>query len=85
MAVLSFPKCFGTGVTRDLFIIAATVIFITKTMGDDGYKIRDKEGIHFVTFAVIEWVDVFTRVGHLSKIDTPCYLCYSPASSASSS
>jgi putative transposase len=30
-------------------------------MGDGGYKIRDKEGIHFVTFAVTEWVDVFTR------------------------
>lgn len=30
-------------------------------MGDGGYKIRDKGGIHFVTFAVVEWVDVFTR------------------------
>ena len=29
-------------------------------MGDGGYKIRDKEGVHFVTFAVLEWVDVFT-------------------------
>jgi REP element-mobilizing transposase RayT len=26
-----------------------------------GYKIRNKEGIHFITFAVVEWVDVFTR------------------------
>ena len=26
-------------------------------MGEGGYKIRDKEGIHFVTFAVTEWVD----------------------------
>ena len=30
-------------------------------MSDGGYKIRDQEGIHFVTFAVVEWVDVFTR------------------------
>lgn len=30
-------------------------------MGDGGYKIRNKEGIHFITFAVVEWVDVFTR------------------------
>lgn len=30
-------------------------------MSEGGYKIRDKEGIHFVTFAVVEWVDVFTR------------------------
>jgi putative transposase len=28
---------------------------------EDGYKIRNKEGIHFVTFAVVEWVVVFTR------------------------
>ena len=30
-------------------------------MGDGGYKIRNKEGVHFVTFAVVEWIDVFTR------------------------
>jgi REP element-mobilizing transposase RayT len=30
-------------------------------MSDGGYKIRDKGGIHFVTFAVTEWADVFTR------------------------
>ncbi len=28
---------------------------------EDGYKIRNKEGIHFITFAVVEWIDVFTR------------------------
>jgi putative transposase len=26
-----------------------------------GYKIRNKKGIHFITFAVVEWIDVFTR------------------------
>jgi len=30
-------------------------------MGDGEYKIRNKAGVHFVTFAVVEWVDVFTR------------------------
>lgn len=30
-------------------------------MSQGGYKIRNKEGIHFLTFAVVEWVDVFTR------------------------
>ena len=30
-------------------------------MSDRGYKIRNKAGIHFLTFAVVEWVDVFTR------------------------
>ena len=32
-----------------------------KNINDKGYKIRNKEGIHFITFAVVEWVDVFTR------------------------
>ncbi|WP_245558448.1 transposase [Fulvivirga imtechensis] len=26
-----------------------------------GYKIRNQSGIHFLSFAVVEWVDVFTR------------------------
>lgn len=30
-------------------------------MGEGGYKIRNKEGIHFITFAVVNWVDVFSR------------------------
>jgi REP element-mobilizing transposase RayT len=30
-------------------------------MSDGGYKIRDAQGVHFVSFAVVEWVDVFTR------------------------
>ena len=30
-------------------------------MSEGGYKIRNKDGIHFITFAVVEWVDVFTR------------------------
>ena len=30
-------------------------------MSTGGYKIRNQEGIYFITFAVVEWVDVFTR------------------------
>jgi putative transposase len=30
-------------------------------MPDAGYKIRNAKEIHFITFAVVEWVDVFTR------------------------
>lgn len=30
-------------------------------MSASGYKIRDQNGLHFITFAVVEWVDVFTR------------------------
>ena len=30
-------------------------------MSEFGYKIRNKSGIYFITFAVVEWVDIFTR------------------------
>jgi putative transposase len=30
-------------------------------MSGGGYKIRNKKEIHFISFAVVEWVDVFTR------------------------
>jgi hypothetical protein len=30
-------------------------------MPEGGYQIRDQYAIHFITFAVVEWVDVFTR------------------------
>lgn len=37
------------------------IIYKSNMSKKDGYKIRNKEGIHFITFAVVEWVDVFTR------------------------
>ncbi len=30
-------------------------------MDKSGYRIRNQAAIHFVTFSVVEWVDVFTR------------------------
>ncbi len=30
-------------------------------MSEGGYKIRNQHAVHFITFAVSEWVDVFTR------------------------
>jgi putative transposase len=30
-------------------------------MNIGGYKIRNQSAIHFITFATVEWVDVFTR------------------------
>jgi REP element-mobilizing transposase RayT len=30
-------------------------------MMEGGYKIRNQAAIHFITFAVVEWVDVFSR------------------------
>ncbi len=41
-------------------------------MGDGGYKIRDQQAVHYITFAVVEWIDVFSRQSYrdvfLSKI-----------------
>jgi putative transposase len=30
-------------------------------MSDRGYLIRNQFAIHFITFATVQWVDVFTR------------------------
>ena len=30
-------------------------------MSDDGYKIRDQNAIHFLTFSVVQFIDVFTK------------------------
>jgi REP element-mobilizing transposase RayT len=30
-------------------------------MSEGGYKIRNQAAIHFITFATVEWIDVFTR------------------------
>ncbi len=30
-------------------------------MSSGGYKIRDQSAVHYLSFAVVEWIDVFTR------------------------
>ena len=30
-------------------------------MKDEDYKIRDEFGVYYLTFAVVEWIDVFSR------------------------
>ena len=30
-------------------------------MSDHGYTIKNQHAIHFITFAVVQWVDVFSR------------------------
>lgn len=30
-------------------------------MSEGGYKIRNQQAVHFITFAVVGWVDIFTR------------------------
>jgi len=37
------------------------VIFIKKIMSTGGYQVTDQGAMYFVSFAVVGWVDVFTR------------------------
>jgi REP element-mobilizing transposase RayT len=37
-------------------------------MPEGGYKIRDQYSIHFITFAVVEWVDLFTRQDYVQIV-----------------
>jgi len=30
-------------------------------MNEGGYKIRNQAAVHFITFATVQWIDVFTR------------------------
>ncbi len=34
---------------------------LANSMSTGGYKIINNDRIHFISFAVVEWVDVFTR------------------------
>ncbi|MCX2744392.1 transposase [Mangrovivirga sp. M17] len=42
---------------------------------DKGYKIRDQNGLYFVTFAVVEWVDVFTRRNYAEIVVDSLIFC----------
>ena len=35
--------------------------FLYKTLMSRKYKIRDQEKLYFVTFTVIDWIDIFIR------------------------
>ncbi|MBN8864987.1 MAG: transposase [Sphingobacteriales bacterium] len=37
------------------------LIFCVNIMDKSGCQIRNQAAIHFVTFSVVEWIDVFTR------------------------
>ena len=40
-------------------IACARILIILMSSG--GYKIRNQLAVHFLSFAVVEWIDVFTR------------------------
>ena len=37
-------------------------------MGLDGYKIRDQQAMHFITFSTVQWIDVFTRSDYVNIV-----------------
>jgi putative transposase len=40
-----------------------------------GYQIRDQNGIYFITFVVVEWVDVFTRKDYANLVVESLQYC----------
>jgi putative transposase len=44
-------------------------------MHHEGYKIRDQFGVYFITFAVVQWVDVFTRYCYAETIINSLKFC----------
>jgi len=44
-------------------------------MGEKGYQIRNQEALHFITFATVQWVDVFTRKEYSDLIIESLIFC----------
>jgi len=44
-------------------------------MRDSGYKIRDQHGVHFITFAVVQWIDVFSRYCYVETVLNSLQFC----------
>ena len=40
-----------------------------------GYQINDQHGIHFLTFTVVGWIDVFTRKSHKDVLVESMQFC----------
>ncbi len=44
-------------------------------MKDTGYKIRDQHDVYFITFAVVQWVDVFSRYCYVETVLNSLTFC----------
>ena len=44
-------------------------------MSDGGYRIKDQNAIHFITFAVVQWVDVFSRTEYANMVVESLKFC----------
>lgn len=43
----------------------------------DQYQARDQEGIYFLTFTIVDWVDIFTRISYKEIIINSLKYCQS--------
>jgi len=43
----------------------------------DQYQARDPEGIYFLTFTIVDWVDIFTRISYKEIIINSLKYCQS--------
>ena len=44
-------------------------------MAQAGYKIRDQTGVHFVTCAVVQWIDISTRSTYVEIVVDSLNFC----------
>ena len=44
-------------------------------MQHEGYKIRDQFGVYYITFATVQWVDVFTRYCYAETVLNSLKFC----------
>lgn len=44
-------------------------------MKEDRYKFRDQHAVRFITFALVEWIDVFTRRNYVDVLITSLLYC----------
>jgi hypothetical protein len=40
-------------------------------MSSENYIIHDQYAVHFLTFTVIDWIDIFTRASYKIEIPPP--------------
>jgi len=43
------------------FQLANYFIFLKKTIMSHGYQVRNQSGLHYLTFQIVQWADLFTR------------------------
>ena len=44
-------------------------------MSSENYIIRNQNAVHFITFTIIEWIDIFTRAGYKLEIINSLEYC----------